>query len=301
MRPPWNCNQDRNVEAENDRLRRRYEDRRENIQTDPVGIPHKLTRAICGPRWSGEPVLVTASGRDVAVVLGTESTDAQAIWRDIAAAVQADEDTGTGVRLIPAAPFAEGLRAIAVPSEQQVVVWRSSAESVTNRQRRIAARRALRALRGHKIPPAVRLSLLVPGWRKAIPIAAAATAAVVVAVLISAGPVRHPNRSRPSPAVATPQVTAGTSHDHAPTPSSGPVDSRRSNRSSRSGRSGSLAAGGAAPSQHGRTATLPPGSAPSAGRTSASPTSSSLPPSPHPTVRKKVCALSVLGMCVRWK
>ncbi|HEY2130197.1 MAG TPA: hypothetical protein VGH77_23760 [Streptosporangiaceae bacterium] len=244
---------------------------------------------------------MTASGRDVAVVLGTESTDAQAIWRDIAAAVQADEDTGTGVRLIPAAPFAEGLRAIAVPSEQQVVVWRSSAESVTNRQRRIAARRALRALRGHKIPPAVRLSLLVPGWRKAIPIAAAATAAVVVAVLISAGPVRHPNRSRPSPAVATPQVTAGTSHDHAPTPSSGPVDSRRSNRSSRSGRSGSLAAGGAAPSQHGRTATLPPGSAPSAGRTSASPTSSSLPPSPHPTVRKKVCALSVLGMCVRWK
>lgn len=296
MRPPWNRNQDRNVEAENDRLRRRYEDRRENIQTDPVGIPHTLTRAICGPRWSGEPVLVTANGRDVAVVLGTESTDAQAIWRDIGAAVQADEDTGTGVRLIPAAPFAEGLRAIAVPSEQQVVVWRSSAESVTNRQRRIAARRALRALRGHKIPPAVRLSLLVPGWRKAVAIAAA-TATVVVAVLISAGPVRHPNRWRPSPAVAaTPQVTAGTGHDRAPTaPSSGPVDSRRSSRS------GSLAAGGAAPSQHGRTGTLRPGSAPSAGRTSASRTSSSLPPSPHPTVKKKVCALSVLGVCVRWK
>ncbi len=300
MRPPWNRNQDRNVEAENDRLRRRYEDRRENIQTDPVGIPHKLTRAICGPRWSGEPVLVTASGRDVAVVLGTESTDAQAIWRDITAAVQADEDTGTEVRLIPAAPFAEGLRAIAVPSEQQVVVWRSSAESVTNRQRRIAARRALRALRGHKIPPAVRLSLLVPGWRKAVPIAAAATAAVVVAVLISAGPVRHPNRWRPSPAVAaTPQVTAGTGHDRAPTaPSSGPVDSRRSGRS---GRGGSLAAGSAGPSQHGGPGTLPPGSAPSAGRTSVSPTSSSLSPSPHSTVKKKVCALSVLGVCVRWK
>ena len=298
MRPPWNRNQDRNVEAENYRLRQRYEDRRENIQTDHVGIPHKLTRAICGPRWSGEPVLVTANGRDVAVVLGTESTDAQAIWRDITAAVQADEDTGTGVRLIPPAPFAEGLRAIAVPSEQQVVVWRSSAESVTNRQRRIAARRALRALRGHKIPPAVRLSLLVPGWRKAVPIAAATTAAVVVAVLISAGPVRHPNRSRPSPAVAaTPQVTAGTRYRAPTAPSSGPVDSRRG---SRSGRSGSLA-GGAAPSQHGRTGTLPPGSAPSAGRTSASPTSSSLAPSPHPTVKKKVCALSVLGVCVRWK
>ena len=51
-------------------------------------------------------------------VLGTESTDAWAIWRDITAAVQADEDTGTGVRLIPPAPFAGGLRAVAVPSEQ---------------------------------------------------------------------------------------------------------------------------------------------------------------------------------------
>ena len=50
MRPRWNRNHARNVEANNDRLRQRYEDRRENIRTDPVGIPHKLRRAICGPR-----------------------------------------------------------------------------------------------------------------------------------------------------------------------------------------------------------------------------------------------------------
>jgi hypothetical protein len=238
---------------------------------------------------------VTANGRDVAAVLGTESTDAWAIWRDITAAVQADEDTGTGVRLIPPAPFAEGLRAVAVPSEQQVVVWRSSAESVTNRQRRIAARRALRALDGHKVPPAV---LLVPGWRKAVPIAAVATTAAFVAVLMSSGQIWHLNRRPSSPTVAaTRQTTAGAGHDLAPTASSsGPVGRRRSSR---------LATGGDAPSQHGGTGTLPTGPASSPGRASAtqpqpSPTRTSPSPSPHPMAKKK-CALSVLGICVSRK
>jgi hypothetical protein len=140
--------------------------------------------------------------------------------------VQADEDTGTGVRLIPPVPFAEGLRAVAVPSEQQVVVWRSSAEWVTNRQRRIAARRALRALHGHNIPPAARLSLLVPGWRKAVPIAATTTTAVVVvAVLISAGQIWHLNRRPPVPPVAaTSQATVGADHDLARSAPRAPVE-----------------------------------------------------------------------------
>jgi len=257
MRPYWNRSHARNVEANNNRLRQRYEDRRKKIRTDHVSIPHKLKRAICGPRWSGEPVQVTANGRDVAAVLGTEGTDAQAIWRDITAAVQADQDTGTGVRLIPPTPLAEGLRAVAVPSGRQVVVWQSSAESVSNRQRRIAARRALHALYGHKIPPAVLLSLLVPGWRKAAPIAAVAIATVVVAVLILAVQVRHPNRWPSSPAVAaTRQNPATTGHDPAPlAPSSSPVGKGRNGPSSQ------LAASG--------TATLPPEPAPSLGRTSA--------------------------------
>src|SRR5215469_9293974 len=225
MRPYWNRNHARNVEANNDRLRQRYENRRKNIRTDPVGIPRKLRRAICGPRWSGEPVRMTANGRVVAAVLGTEGTDAQAIWRDITAAVQADQDTGTGVRLIPPAPLAEGLRAVAVPSGRQVVVWQSSAQSVTKRQRRIAARRALHAVYGHKIPPVVLLSLLVPGWRKAVPIAAVAITAIGVAALILAGQVRHPNRWPSSPAVAaTHQNQAGTGHGPTPlAPSSSPV------------------------------------------------------------------------------
>jgi hypothetical protein len=298
MRPHWNRNHARNVEAANDRLRQRYEDRREDIGLNPVAVPDKLKRAICGPRWSGESVLVTANGRDVAAVLGTESTDAWAIWRDITAAVQADEDTGSGVRLIPPAPFAEGLRAVAVPSEQQVVVWRSSAESVTNRQRRIAARRALRALDGHKVPPAVLLSLLVPGWRKAVPIAAVATTtAALVAVLMSSGQIWHLNRRPSSPTVAaTRQTTAGAGHDLAPTASSsGPAGRRRSSR---------LATGGDAPSRHDGTGTLPTGSAsspgPSATQPQPSPTRTSPSPSPHPTAKKK-CALSVLGVCVSLK
>lgn len=299
MRPHWNRNHARNVEAANDRLRQRYEDRREDIGPNPVAIPDKLKRAICIPRWSGESVLVTANGRDVAAVLGTESTDAWAIWRDITAAVQADEDTGTGVRLIPPAPFAEGLRAVAVPSEQQVVVWRSSAESVTNRQRRIAARRALRALDRHKVPPAVLLSLLVPGWRKAVPIAAVATTAALVAVLMSSGQIWHLNRRPSSPTVAaTRQTTAGAGHDLAPTASSsGPAGRRLSSR---------LAPGGDAPSRHDGTGTLPTGRASSPGRASAtqpqpSPTRTSPSPSPHPTAKKKKCALSVLGICVSRK
>lgn len=295
MRPHWNRNQARNGQAANDRLRQRYQDQRENIGTDPVAVPDKLKRAIRGPRWSGEPVLVTANGRDVAAVLGTEGTDAWAIWRDITAAVQADEDTGTGVRLIPPAPFAEGLRAVAVPSEQQVVVWRSSAGSVTNRQRRIAARRALRALDGHKVPPAVRLSLLVPGWRKAVPIAAVAAVAVVALVLISAGQIWRLNRGPSAPAVAaTRQATAGTGHDLAPTASSSGAVGRH--------RSGRLAAGGDAPSRHRGHGAHPTGSASSSGRAATtqpqpSPTRTSSSPSPHPTARKK-CALSVLGVCV---
>jgi hypothetical protein len=299
MRPHWNRNHARNVEAANDRLRQRYEDRREDIGLNPVAIPDQLKRAICGPRWSGESVLVTADGRDVAAVLGTESTDAWAIWRDITAAVQADDDTGTGVRLIPPAPFAEGLRAVAVPSEQQVVVWRSSAESVTNRQRRIAARRALRALDRHKVPPAVLLSLLVPGWRKAVPIAAVATAAALVAVLMSSGQIWHLNRRPSSPTVAaTRQTTAGAGHDLAPTASSsGPAGRRRSSR---------LAPGGDAPPRHDGTGTLPAGPASSPGRASAtqpqpSPTRTSPSPSPHPTAKKRKCALSVLGICVSRK
>jgi hypothetical protein len=257
MRPHWNRDQASNAEANNNRLRQRYEDRRENIRTDPVSIPQKLKRALCGPRWSGEPVQVTANGRDVAAVLGTEGTDAQAIWRDITAAVQADQDTGTGVRLIPPAPFAEGLRAVAVPSGRQVVVWQSSAESVTKRQRRIAARRALHAVYGHKIPPVVLLSLLVPGWRKAVPIAAVAIATVGVAVLVLAGQVRHQNRWPSSPAVAaTHQNQAGTGHAPTPlAPSSSPV------RKWRNGRSSQLTAGG--------TGTLPPVPTPSPGRASA--------------------------------
>jgi hypothetical protein len=292
MRPHWNRNHARNVEAANDRLRQRYEDSRENIGTDPVAVPDKLKRAIRGPRWSGEPVLVTASGRDVAAVLGTEGTDAWAIWRDITAAVQADEDTGAGVRLIPPAPFAEGLRAVAVPSEQQVVVWRSSADSVTNRQRRIAARRALRALDSHPVPPTVRLSLLVPGWRKAVSIAAAVA---VVAALISAGQIWRLNRGPSSPAVAaTRQATAATGHDLAPTASSSGLVGRH--------RSGRLAAGGHARSRHGGHRTLPAGPASLPGRTATtqpqpSPTRTSSSPSPHPTAKKK-CALSVLGVCV---
>lgn len=290
MRPHWNRNHARNVEAANDRLRQRYEYRREDIGADPVAVPDKLKRAIRGPRWSGEPVLVTANGRDVAAVLGTEGTDAWAIWRDITAAVQADEDTGTGVRLIPPAPFAEGLRAVAVPSEQQVVVWRSSAESVTNRQRRIAARRALRALDGHKVPSAVRLSLLVPGWRKAVPVAAAV---VVIAALIAAGEIWHLNQSPSAPAaVATSQATAG--HSLAPTASrSGAVGRRRSNR---------LAAGGRAPAKHRGHRTHPTVLASSPGRAATtqpqpSPTRASSSPSPSPTAKKK-CTLSVLGVCV---
>jgi len=288
MRPHWNRNHGRNVEAKNDRLRQRYKHRRENTRTDPVGIPYKLKRAICGPRWSGEPVRMTANGRDVAAVLGTEATDAQAIWRDITAAVQADEDTGTGVRLIPPAPLAEGLRAVAVPSGQQVVVWQSSAESVTNRQRRIAARRALHVLHGHKIPPAVLLSLLVPWWRKAVPIAAVAITAVIVAVLILAAQVWHSKRWPSSPAVAaTHQNSAGTGHDPAPlAPSSGPVGHRRSSGSSRRG---ALVVGGAAPSQYGGTGTLAPGPASSPGRTSArqpqpSPTHTLITPPTSPPV-----------------
>ena len=116
MRPHWNRNHARDAEAANDRLRQRYEYRRQNFGRNSVAVPDQLTRAIRGPRWSGEPVLVTTNGRDVAAVLGTESTDAWAIWRDITAAVQVDEGTGTGVRLIPPAPFADGLRAVAVPS-----------------------------------------------------------------------------------------------------------------------------------------------------------------------------------------
>lgn len=104
MRPLWNRHHARSAEAADERLRQRYQDRREYIGTIPFAVPDKLKRAIGGPRWSGEPVLVTANGRDVAAVLGTESTDAWAIWRDITAAVQAGEDTGTaGVRLIPPA------------------------------------------------------------------------------------------------------------------------------------------------------------------------------------------------------
>src|SRR5262249_38991403 len=129
---------------------------------------------------------------------------------------------------IPPTPLAEGLRAVAVPSGRQVVVWQSSAESVSNRQRRIAARRALHALYGHKIPPAVLLSLLVPGWRKAVPTAAVAIAAVVVAVLILAVQVRHPTRWPSSPAVAAPrQSPATTGHDPPLAPSSSPVGKGR--------------------------------------------------------------------------
>jgi hypothetical protein len=288
MRPHWNRNHARNAEAANDRLRQRYEIRREHIATIPFAVPDQLKHAMRRPSWSGEPVLVTANGRDVAAVLGTESTDAWAIWRDITAAVQADEGTGAGVRLIPPAPFAEGLRAVAVPSGQQVVVWRSSAGSVTNRQRRIAARRALRALDGH-VPPAVRLSLLVPGWRKAVPIAAVATAVVVVAVLISAGQIWHRTPSTPAVA-ATRQATAGTSP--APTaPSSGPGQ-RRGSRP---------AAGGRAPSRRGGTGTLAtgPASSPRASTTQPqpSPARTSSSPTPSPTAKKK-CALRVLGVCV---
>lgn len=292
MRPHWNRNHTRNAEAANDRLRQRYQDRRENIGADPVAVPDKLKRAIRGPRWSGEAVLVTANGRDVAAVLGTEGTDAWAIWRDITAAVQADEDTGTGVRLIPPAPFAEGLRAVAVPSEQQVVVWRSSAGSVTNRQRRIAARRALRALGGHKVPPAVRLSLLVPGWRKAVSIAAVA---VVALLLISAGQIWRLNRGPSAPAVAaTRQATAGTGHDLAPTASNSAAVGRRGG--------GRRAAGGYAGSRHRGHRAHPTGSASSPGRAATtqpqpSPARSSSSPSPQPTAKKK-CALSVLGVCV---
>ncbi len=289
MRPHWNRNHRSNAEAANDRLRQRYEDRRRSIGTAPFAVPDKLTRAIRDPRWSGEPVLVTAGGRDVAAVLGTESTDAWAIWRDITAAVQADEDTGTGVRLIAPAPLAEGLRAVAVPSEQQVVVWRSSAESVTNRQRRIAARRALRALDGHRVRPAGRPSLPLPGWGKAVAIAAVATA--VVAVLFAYGQIWHLNQGPSSPArTAARHATAGT----APTASSrGSAGGRRSSRP---------AAGGRAPSRHRRTGTLPAGPASTPGRAAAtqpqpSPARASSSPSPHPTAMKK-CALSVLGVCV---
>lgn len=302
MRPDWNRNHDWNAGAANDPLRPRYADRRETMDTDPIGIPYQLNQAIRDPRWSGEPVLVTANGRDVAAVLGTESTDALAIWRDItAAAVQADVDPGTGLRLMPPAPLAEGLRAVAVPSEQQVVVWQSSAESVSNRQRRIAARRALRALRalhGRQIPRGVLLSLLVPGWRKAAPIAALAAAAVVAVMLIPAGPGGHPNRSPSAPAVAaTPHVTVGAGHTPS-SPSSSPVASRRTGRNSRRGR---LAAGDAAPSQHSGTQTASSAPAPSQARTSAtqpqsSPTSTS---SPHHPAKKKGCALKVLGVCVK--
>lgn len=293
MRLHWNRNHATNGEAANDRLRQRYEDRRHNIGTDPLAVPDQLQRAIRDPRWSGEPVLVTANGRDVAAVLGTESTDAWAIWRDITAAVQADEDTGTGVRLIPPASLAKGLRAVAVPSEQQVVVWRSSAESVTNRQRRIAARRALRALDGPKVTPAVRLSLLVPEWRKAVPIAAVATGAVVVAVLISTGHIGQLNRKPSSPAVAaTRPATAGTGL--APTaPDSDPAGRYRSGRP---------AAGGRAPSRPSGAGTLPAGPASASARASAtqpqpSPTHTSSSPSPRPTAKKK-CSLSVLGVCL---
>lgn len=334
MRPHWNRNHTRSAEAANDRLRQRYEHRRENLGISPVAVvPDKLKRAMRRPRWSGEPVLVTAGGRDVAAVLGTESTDAWAIWRDITAAVQAGagpvdagaagggavdagpvgagavgagpvgagsagEDIGAGVRLIPPAPFAEGLRAVAVPSERQVVVWRSSAESVTNRQRRIAARRALRALDGHQVPPAVWLSLLMPGWRKAVPIAAVAASAVVVAVLISTGQIWHHSRGPSSPAVAaTGQPTAGAARGSAPTaPSSDPVGRRRSGR---------LGAGGHAPSRHRSTGAHPAGPASSSARASAtqaqpSPTraSSSSSPSPSPTGQQKNCKLVVLGVCV---
>jgi hypothetical protein len=292
MRPHWNRNHARNVEAANDRLRQRYEYRRGDIGADSVAVPDQLKRAIRGPRWSGEAVLVTAHGRDVAAVLGTEGTDAWAIWRDITAAVQADEDTGTGVRLIPPAPFAEGLRAVAVPSEQQVVVWRSSAESVTNRQRRIAARRALRALNGHKVPSAVRLSLLVPGWRRAVPIAAAV---VVIAALIAAGEIWHLNQRPSAPAAAaTRQATAG--HDLAPTASSSGAMGRR--------RSGRLAAG-RAPAKHRGHRTQPTVLASSPGRAATtqpqpSPTRPPSSPSPSPSAKKK-CSLSVLGVCVSRK
>lgn len=294
MRLHWNRNHARTGEAANDRLRQRYEDRRHTIGTNPVAVPDQLQRAIRDPRWSGEPVLVTASGRDVAAVLGTESTDAWAIWRDITATVQADEDTGTGVRLIPPASLAKGLRAVAVPSEQQVVVWRSSAESVTNRQRRIAARRALRALDCPKVTPAVRLSLLVPGWRKTVPIAAVATGAIVVAVLISTGQMWPLNRRPSSPAVtATHKATAGTGHDLAPTaPSSDPGGRHRSSR-----------AAGSAPSRHRGTGTVPARPASASARASAtqpqpSPTHTSSSPSPRPTAKKKKCSLSVLGVCL---
>src|SRR5215472_15081304 len=75
------------------------------------------------------------------------------------------------------------------------------------------------------VAPAVLLSLIVPGWRKAVPIAAVATAAAVVAVLILAVQVWHLNRWPSSPAVAaTHQNAAGTGHDPAPlAPTSGPV------------------------------------------------------------------------------
>lgn len=293
MRPHWNRNHARNAEAANDRLRQRYEVRRENVGTIPFAVPDKLKRAIRGPSWSGEPVLVTANGRDVAAVLGTESTDAWAIWRDITAAVQAGEDTGTGVRLIPPAPFAEGLRAVAVPSGQQVVVWRSSAKSVTNRQRRIAARRALRALDGH-VPPAVRLSLLVPRWRKAVPIATAVVAATVVAVLISTGQMWALNRTPSSPAVPTTrQPTAGSGHGLAPSAASSGPGGRRSSQP---------AAGGHARSRHRGTRNPSIGPASSSARASStqpqpSPAHTPASPSPRATATKK-CALRVLGVCV---
>lgn len=295
MRPHWNRNHARDVEAANDRLRQRYEYRRQHFGPHPFAVPDQLTRAIRGPRWSGEPVLVTTNGRDVAAVLGTESTDAWAIWRDITAAVQVDEGTGTGVRLIPPAPFADGLRAVAVPSGQQVVVWRSSAESVTSRQRRIAVRRALRALDGLKVPAGVRLSLLVPGWRQAVPMAAAVAVVAVVAVLISAGQIWHLNQRPSAPAVAaTRPATAGTGHAPAPTaPSRDPVGKRRSGRP---------AAGGGAPSKHRGNGTHPTGAASSAGRPSStqpqpSPTRTSSSPSPSPSAKQK-CTLRVLGVCV---
>jgi hypothetical protein len=79
MRPHWNRDHPRNVEAADDRLRQRYEDRRQSTETTPFTVPDQLTRAIRDPRWSGEPVLVSAGARlviAVAVTVGQEEVRA---------------------------------------------------------------------------------------------------------------------------------------------------------------------------------------------------------------------------------
>ena len=84
MRPHWNRNHPRNAEAADDRLRLRYEDRRQTIGTIPFAVPDKLTRAIRDPRWSREPVQpppagirwvgVEAAGLPLAVTLRPATT-----------------------------------------------------------------------------------------------------------------------------------------------------------------------------------------------------------------------------------